>query len=88
MVSLDSDWFILQEYQKTYIAKHDQVSTHDNLLNFNKDDLIFSKKFRFWNCHPPYIGHKNNKANLKKHFIRASVDRVFHTSHKYPSFLK
>ena len=87
VISLDSDWFILQEFQKIYTANHDQVNS-ENLLDFNRGDLIFSKKFRFWNCHPPNIGHKNNKANVKKHFIRGSLDRVFHTSKKYPSILQ
>jgi hypothetical protein len=61
VIILDSDQFNLQDFQKSYTAKHNQVNS-ENLLDFNKGDLIFNKKIRFWNCHPPNFGHKNNKT--------------------------
>ena len=86
VVSLDSDWFILQEYQKTYIARHENIK-NDNYLQFKFEDLILTKKFRFWSCHPPNIGYLNEKSNVRKQFLRSSLDRVYPTSNKYPAFL-
>ena len=45
-IILDNDWFILQEFKKIFAANHDQVNS-ENLLDFNRGDLIFSKIFRF-----------------------------------------
>lgn len=37
VVSLDSDWFILQEYQKIYLAKHDSIKYQG--LQFKQGEL-------------------------------------------------
>ena len=87
MVSLDSDWFILQEFQKTYKARVDNYMDQNDLLQFHGSDVILAKKFRFWNCQPPYVGHVQNKPNVKKRFMRASVDRIYKISNKYPPII-
>ena len=87
VVSLDSDWYILNDFTKTYQARHGSIQS-DDYLNFERGDFVNTKRFHTWNNQPPYIGSVKKKANLKKPFLRSSMIREFQVSEDYPSFLE
>jgi glycoprotein 6-alpha-L-fucosyltransferase len=77
VVSLDSDYYILQESEKMYKANLDRKRFQSNELNLDKNDTIVTKSYRTWNRVPPYIGYKKSKANEKKHFLRSAMTRIY-----------
>ena len=55
-------------------------------LNFEKFDIIQTKRYHLWKRQPPNIGFIKKRSNLKKKFLRSSMRRIYSVSNEYMSF--